>query len=140
MRLNCRYKWLLFCLDLKCYIDAVYLATATEIYVISGGVMTTLNSAINAKLAYDRIAERMLYFDDEGNTLYTMKLDGSNETVISDIQMEAFTIDDQSRFIYFTNPVDDILKGFPMSNSSSISDIIFDEGDIKDLAFDTVSR
>lgn len=97
--------------------------------------------AINAKLEYDRLTKRMLYFTDDGNTLYTMKLDGSNETVISSgIQMDAFTIDYTSRFIYYVGPVDNDLKGFPLSDSSNISDLILNVGSVSDLDFDAMSR
>jgi hypothetical protein len=97
--------------------------------------------ATNAKLEYDRLTKRMLYFTDDGNTLYTMKLDGSNETVISSgIQMDAFTIDYTSRFIYYVSPVDNHLKGFPLSDSSNISDLILNVGSVRDLDFDAMSR
>ena len=70
-----------------------------------------------------------------------MKLDGTNQTVISSgILMDAFTIDYESRFIYYTSQVDNDLKGFPMSDSSNISSVILDDGSIKDLDFDSVSR
>ena len=101
----------------------------------------TLTSATNAKLEYDKLTRRMLYFTTTGNTLYTMKLDGTNETVISSgIRMVAFTIDYESRFIYYISQVDNDLKGFPMSNSSNISSVILDDGSIKGLDFDSVSR
>lgn len=83
----------------------------------------------------------MLYFTDDGNTLFSMRLDGTNNTVISSgVQINAFTIDYQSRFIYYTNDVDSNIKGFPMSDSSNISEIILDEGNVRDLDFDSVSR
>lgn len=113
----------------------------SEIYTISGGSSVTLLSAENAKLEYDRLTERLLYFTDEGNTLYSMKLDGTNRTVISSgIRMESFTIDYDSRFIYYISVVDNELKGFPMSDSSNISDLVLDESNLKDLDFDAVSR
>ena len=118
------------------------MATVSEIYLITGGSnITTLTSATNAKLEYDRLAKRMVYFTDDGNTLYTMKLDGTNKTVISSgIQMDAFTIDYQSRFIYYTSQVDGSIKEFPMTNSSIISELIAEQGNVKDLDFDSVSR
>ncbi len=129
-------------LDLKCYIDAIYLATVSEIYVIaSGSNITTLTSATNAKLEYDQLTKRMLYFTTTGNTLYTMKLDGTNQTVISSgIQMDSFTIDYESRFIYYISQVDTDLKGFPMSDISNITSVILDDGSITDLDFDSASR
>ena len=122
--------------------DAIYLATVSEIYVISGGSnITTLTSATNAKLEYDRFAKRMLYFTDDGNTLFSMKLDGTNNTVISSgVQIDAFTVDYQSRFIYYISQLDTSIKGFPLSDSSNISEIIRDEGGVRDLDFDSVSR
>lgn len=130
--------------DLKCYIDGIYLATTTEIYVISGGGsnVNTLTSAINARLEYDGLAKRMLYTTD-GNTLNTMKLDGSNKTIISSgIQMRAFTIDYDSRTIYYINGVDNSLEGFPMSDISNIRpiELIGNDGVLKDLDFDSFSR
>ena len=135
-------RYLFFYLDLKCYIDAIYLATVSEIYLITGGSnITTLSSATNAKLEYDRLAKRIVYFTDDDNTLYTMKLDGTNKTVISSgIQMDAFSIDYQSRFIYYTSEVDGSIKGFPMTNSSIISELITGQGNVKDLDFDSVFR
>ena len=118
------------------------MATVSEIYVISGGSnITTLTSATNAKLEYDRFAKRMLYFTDNGNTLFSMKLDGTNNTVISSgVQIDAFTVDYQSRFIYYISQPDTSIKGFPLSDSSNISEIILDEGTVRDLDFDSVSR
>ena len=129
-------------LDLKCYIDSIYLATASEIYVISNGLnITTLRSATNAQIEYDKLAKRILYFDDNGNTLYTMKLDGTNRTVISSgIQMSAFTIDYVSRYVYYVSAVDNDVKGFPISDSSNISDVIPDADGVRDVDFDAVSR
>ena len=129
-------------LDLKCYIDSIYLATVSEIYVISNGLnITTLRSATNAKMEYDKLTKRMLYFTDIGNTLYTMKLDGTNQTVISSgIEMLAFTIDYVSRYIYYRSVVDNDVKGFPISDSSSISNVIPDAAGVRDLDFDAVSR
>ncbi|CAB3992803.1 mucin-4-like isoform X1 [Paramuricea clavata] len=130
------------CEDLQCYIEWIYLATASEIYVIvHGSNIATLTMATNAKLEYDRLTKRMLYFTEDGNTLYTMKLDGSNKTVISTgIQMDAFTIDYTSRFIYYISQLDNDLKGFPLSDSSNISDLILNLGSVKDLDFDGMSR
>ena len=101
----------------------------------------TLTSATNAKLEYDKLTKRMLYFTPTGNTLYTMKLDGTDQTVISSgIQMKAFTIDYISRTIYYISDLNDDLKGFPMSDSSNITSVIVDDGRIDDLDFDSVSR
>ena len=100
-----------------------------------------MTSATNAKLEYDQLTKRMLYFTTTGNTLYTMKLDGTNQTVISSgIQMDSFTIDYESRFIYYISQVDTDLKGFPMSDSSNITSVILDDGSITDLDFDSASR
>ena len=118
------------------------MATVSEIYVISNGLsITTLASATNAKLEYDKLTKRMLYFTEDGNTLYTMKLDGTNQTVISSgIGMDAFTIDHTARYIYYKSVVDNDLKRFPISNSSDISNIIPDATGVRDLDFDAVSR
>ena len=100
-----------------------------------------MTSATNAKLEYDEFTKRMLYFTTTGNTLYTMKLDGTNQTVISSgIQMDSFTIDYESRFIYYISQVDTDLKGFPISDSSNITSVILDDGSITDLDFDSASR
>ena len=100
-----------------------------------------MTSATNAKLEYDEFTKRMLYFTTTGNTLYTMKLDGTNQTVISSgIPMDSFTIDYESRFIYYISQVDTDLKGFPMSDSSNITSVILDDGSITDLDFDSASR
>ncbi len=129
-------------LDLKCYVEFTYLATASEIYSSNNGSnIMTLTSATNAKLEYDKLTKRMLYFTPTGNTLYTMKLDGTDQTVISSgIQMKAFTIDYISRTIYYISDLNDDLKGFPMSDSSNITSVIVDDGRIDDLDFDSVSR
>ena len=100
-----------------------------------------MTSATNANLEYDEFTKRMLYFTTTGNTLYTMKLDGTNQTVISSgIQMDSFTIDYESRFIYYISQVDTDLKGFPISDSSNITSVILDDGSITDLDFDSASR
>ncbi|XP_028416061.1 pro-epidermal growth factor-like [Dendronephthya gigantea] len=131
------------CEDLKCYIDGIYLATTTEIYIVSNGgsETNTLTSATNAKLEYDALTKRMLYYTDEDFTLYTMKLDGSNKTKISsNIRMNAFTIDYDSRAIYYISTVDNSISGFPMSNSLNIEVLIANDGVLKDLDIDTSSR
>ena len=124
------------------YIDSIYLATASEIYVISNGLnITTLRSATNAQIEYDKLTKRIFYFDDNGNTLYTMKLDGTYRTVISSgIQMSAFTIDYVSRYVYYVSAVDNDVKGFPISDSSNISNVIPDADGVRDVDFDAVSR
>ena len=128
--------------DPKCYIDSIYLATASEIYVVSNGLsITTIASATNAKLEYDKLTKGMLYFTDDGNILYTMKLDGTNQTVISSgIDIDAFTIDHIARYIYYKSVVKNDLKRFPISDSSDISNIIPDATGVRDLDFDAVSR
>ena len=88
--------------ELTCKVDAIYYATSSAIKgVFSDGNSTvTIISESNAKLNYDSSSERLLYYD--GDNLISVKLDGSNATIIAPVTtIERFAVDHITRSVYY---------------------------------------
>ncbi|CAB3983193.1 partial [Paramuricea clavata] len=88
--------------ELTCKVDAIYYATSSAIKgVFSDGNSTvTIISESDVNLNYDSSSERLLYYD--GDNLMSVKLDGSNATIIARLStILRFAVDHITRNVYY---------------------------------------
>ena len=125
-----------------CKIPVIVYATSTEInYNVTANNVTTFSKLVNSDavdMAYDSSAGRLYYYNSS-NTLFSVKLDGSDvRTVLESDKIKRFTFDSRQKLIYYIHgPTDRIHSVNITSMQDNAVDALSPVTDANDLDMDT---